>query len=92
MRPLILLTIAASLGLPSTLALTDYANEFFTPADVHSSWAGNATWAQSRIVEDAQWIAGQGPWGEYSPGLSSTISLNPWCFSGDVEDDSSAFQ
>lgn len=55
--------------LPSAVALTSYANEFFTPESVwRSSWVGNATWAKSTVVEDAQWIAAQGPWSGFRSG------------------------
>jgi hypothetical protein len=45
--------------------MTSYANEFFSPDSVSgSSWVANARWAQSDTIEDAQWIAAQGPWSE----------------------------
>lgn len=45
------------------LSMTSYANEFFTPEEIlGSSWVANAKWAQANVLEDAQFIAAQGPW------------------------------
>ncbi|KAF8601426.1 chondroitin AC/alginate lyase [Ceratobasidium sp. AG-I] len=45
------------------LSMTSYPNEFFAPDDVlDSSWVANAKWAQANTIEDAQFVAAQGPW------------------------------
>ena len=57
--------LAASVALfaAPTLAMTSYANEFFTPESIlGSSWVANAKWAQANTIEDANFVAAQGPW------------------------------
>lgn len=57
-----LAAMVASFAAP-VLSMTSYPNEFFTPEDVlDSSWVANAKWAQSNTIEDAHFIAAQGPW------------------------------
>lgn len=54
--------MVATLVVP-VLSMTSYANEFFTPEDIlGSSWVANAKWAQAKTIEDAQFVAAQGPW------------------------------
>ncbi|CAE6445363.1 unnamed protein product [Rhizoctonia solani] len=61
------------------LALTSYANEFFTPESVlGSEWVTNARWAQTNTMKIARQLAGQGPWA-----VTSKTMLPP---SGDKHD------
>jgi hypothetical protein len=61
----VLVALAASFAIRPCAGMTSYANEFFSPETVlDSSWVADAKWAQSNTVEDAEWIAAQGPWSE----------------------------
>ncbi|KAG9100714.1 hypothetical protein FS749_013403 [Ceratobasidium sp. UAMH 11750] len=45
------------------MAMTSYPNYFFVPEDVlDSSWVANAKWAQANTIQDAEFVAAQGPW------------------------------
>ncbi|TDL23095.1 chondroitin AC/alginate lyase [Rickenella mellea] len=63
-----------------------YANQFVDPAFILSdSWKATTTWAQSSILDDAQFVAAQGPWAvtnkTYLPPSNNThdyASLRPY--------------
>lgn len=69
-----LAAMVASFAAP-VLSMTSYPNEFFTPEDVlDSSWVANAKWAQSNTIEDAHFIAAQGPWSESRRSIAAKLA------------------
>ncbi|CAE6452121.1 unnamed protein product [Rhizoctonia solani] len=76
----------AFLFVAPALALTSYANEFFTPESViGSEWIINARWAQTNTMKVAKQMAGQGPWAVTSKSMlpptgdkHDFISLRPY--------------